>query len=127
MTARFERNADAWPRLAHTPQMHAYLDNLARELAAQIQATAPRASGGYAASITAEVVEDDGYPTARVMAHDPLSIQVEYGTGFSIIGAGGRDRRGRFTAARRGRHQGGSSPAHHPLLRGLLWLEGRQA
>lgn len=112
MAARFERNPGAWPRLAHSPEMRAYLDRLAEELAERVEATAPHDSGSYAASITGEVVEDDGYPTARVMAHDPRSLQIEYGTGRP--------------ATTRERPQGGRSPQFHPLLRSLLWLEARE-
>lgn len=123
---RFERQPGAVPRLAHSAEMRALLDRIAQEGAAHAEAIAPVRDGRYIEGLTGSVVDDDEYLTARIMASDPKSLQVEYGTGYQVV-AQGRDSRGRFTAARHGRPQGGSSPAFHPLLRTLLWLEGREA
>lgn len=126
MAARFERNPAAWPALAHTPEMRALLDRIGHEGSDHARAIAPHASGGYAAGIDASVVDDDEYLTARIMASDPISLQIEYGTGTQILNPRARDGRGRFVAAIRGRPQGGSSPKFHPMLRTLLWLEARE-
>jgi len=77
MALRFKANPAAGPELARTAEMMAFLLKTAQSVAGTAQAIAPRRTGAYASSITADA--EPG--RARVNANDFKAVWIEFGTG----------------------------------------------
>lgn len=107
---RIVLDADAKAKLSHADEFREAMDGIAARGAEHAREIAPVASGAYVAGIEGKTAEVKGEVHGQVWANDPISLQVEYGTGRPASG--------------RSRPQGGDSPKFRVLGRTLLAMEG---
>jgi hypothetical protein len=76
----FRMNPTFLPTLARGPEMHHAMGEVAEEVAREARSIAPVDEGDFRDSIHEEVVIEDGKATGKVIADDPASIHIEFGT-----------------------------------------------
>lgn len=82
MSARFRLYPDAKKTLTNLPEVTEAVNDVATQISEEARANAPVGTGDYAAGIqVVESVAADGSVTRTVLATDPKSALIEYGTG----------------------------------------------